>query len=118
MFLEKLSRVAGGIEGARALALVGSDGIPIETVKVAEDIDLEVLTAEALAHIQQIRSNHEEFAVGGVRQFSLVTRNNAMMVSRLVPDYYLLLVMTPQASLGRARYLLRRARLDFEDELL
>lgn len=118
MFLERLSRVANRIEGAGALVLVGRDGIPVEMVTVVDDLDLETLGAESLAHVQQINSDHEEFAVGTVRQLTLVTKRYALLVSQLVPEYYLLLVMKRGGCLGRARFELRRATLSFESELV
>jgi hypothetical protein len=39
------------------------------------------------------------------------------MVSSVAPDYYLLLVLGPEANYGKARFELRRARLLLEKDL-
>lgn len=117
MFLERLSRVANRIEGTTALALVGADGIPVESVCSDESLDLEMLSAELVAQVRAMAENHRELAVGPVRQFSVSTDRLTFMVSAVTDSYYLLLVLGRDNSQGRARFELRRARLLFEGEL-
>lgn len=117
MFLEKLSRLSSRIDGALALSLVARDGIPVESVSSDPDLDLEVLAAELISQVRSITENHRELAVGEVQQFAVSTDRLTLMVSAVAPDYYLLLVLAPEGSYGRARFELRRARLLFEGDL-
>ncbi len=117
MFLEVLSRIANRIEGAVALSLVAADGIAVESVSNDPELDLEVLSAELVAQARSIAENHREIAMGEVQHVAVTTEHGTVMVSSVAKDYYLLLVLGPEGSYGRARFELRRARLLLESEL-
>jgi len=118
MFLERLSKVSGRIEGAKALSLVAQDGIPVESFSSSPDLDLEFLAAELIAQLRAISENHRELGVGEVRQFSVSTDKYTFLVSAVGGGYYLLLVLGEGGIYGRARFELKRARLLFEDDLV
>ncbi|HVR98900.1 MAG TPA: roadblock/LC7 domain-containing protein [Thermoanaerobaculia bacterium] len=117
MFLDQLSRISNRIDGALALSLVAKDGIPVESVSSDPDLDLEVLAAELVAQARSISENHRELEVGEVQQLAVTTDRLTLMVSSVAADYYLLLVLGPEGSYGRARFELRRARLLLEQDL-
>jgi predicted regulator of Ras-like GTPase activity (Roadblock/LC7/MglB family) len=117
MFLEQLNSISNRIDGALALSLVARDGIPVESVSADPDLDLEVLAAELVAQVRSIAEDHRELAVGEVQQLTVTTDRLTLMVSSVAPDYYLLLVLGPEGSQGRARFELRRARLLLEKDL-
>lgn len=119
MFLERLSRIANRIEGAELLALVSADGIPVETVALkGKRDDLEVLAAEGLAQLQAMADNHREFGFGPPKHLTVATAEGALLLREIVRGYWLLLLVAQGTRTGRARYELRRARLDFEDDLI
>ena len=117
MFLDRLSRISNRIDGALALSLVARDGIPVESFSSDPDLDLDVLAAELIAQVRSITENHRELEVGDVQQFSVTTDRLTLMVSAVAADYYLLLVLGPEGTYGRARFELRRARLFLERDL-
>jgi len=117
MFLERLSEISNRIEGTRALSLIAADGIPVESVSSDDTLDLEALAAELMNQVQKIGENHRDLDLGDVRQLSVATREMTLMVGSVSKNYFLLLVLGPEGSYGRARFELRRARLQFESEL-
>ena len=117
MFLERLNDISRRIGNARALSLVAADGIPVESVSSGEELDLEALTAELMNQVQSIGESHRDLEYGDVHQLSVSTDRMTVMVSSLTDKYFLLLVLGPEASYGRARFELRRARLLFENDL-
>jgi predicted regulator of Ras-like GTPase activity (Roadblock/LC7/MglB family) len=117
MFSERLQRIHDRLDGARAVSLVGKDGIQVESHTSAE-IDIETLSAELLTQVRAISDDHRDLAIGSVRQFAVTTDSHTVMLGALTDEYFLLLVMGEGASVGRARYELRRASLDFEDDLI
>jgi predicted regulator of Ras-like GTPase activity (Roadblock/LC7/MglB family) len=117
MFLERLSRLAGRIDGTVALSLVARDGIPVESVNSDPQLDLEVLAAELISQVRVISDDHKELNVGEVRHLAVSTDRFTLMVTGVAEGYYLLLVLGDSASYGRARFELRRARLLFEPDL-
>lgn len=117
MFAERLNRISRRIEGARALSLVARDGIKVDSVSSDPDLDLDGLAAEMVSQARAISDNHRELEVGEVQQLSVTTDRVTLMVSSVTSDYYLLLVLGPEANYGRARFELRRARLLLEKDL-
>ena len=118
MFLERLNSITDRIDGAVALSLVAADGIPVESVSSDTTLDLEVLAAELIAQVRVISDDHRELNVGEVRQLSVSTDRFTLMVANVAQGYYLLLVLADASSYGRARFELRRARLQFESDLV
>jgi len=117
MFLERLSAIQSRVDGALALSLVDGDGIQIEAVSSAPDLDLELLAAEMLAQLRLMAEHHRDLAVGEIEQFSVTTDQMSLMVAAVAKNYYLLLVLAPEGSYGRARFELRRAGLAFASDL-
>ena len=117
MFLERLSQVSSRIEGARALTLVGDDGIAVESVSSSPDLDVDLLAAEMIAQLRGIAHDNREMQVGEVQEFSVTTDRYTFIVSAVAQGYYLVLVLGQRGVLGRARFELRRARLLFEKDL-
>lgn len=111
MFLERLSRISDRIPGALAVSLVDGDGIAVESYASDGSFDLEMLAAELVDQIRAISDDHGDLDVGAVRQLTVTTDRVTLMVSSVGSGYYLLLVLGPEGSLGRARYELRRAEL-------
>ena len=118
MFAERLQEVAGRIDGLLAVSLVAKDGIPVESVAVEDGIDLELLAAELMSQVRAVSQDHRELSVGKVRLFSLTTDKMILMVGALTEEYYLLLVLGEDSNFGRARFELRRAILQFEEDLI
>ena len=117
MFQERLNAIASRIHGALALCLVAADGIRVESVSSAEDLDLDLLAAELVHQVRLISDDHRDLEVGEVRHLAVSTDRLTIMVSELAAGYYLLLVLADPLSYGRARFELRRARLMFENDL-
>jgi predicted regulator of Ras-like GTPase activity (Roadblock/LC7/MglB family) len=117
VFLERLGAVSGRIDGAVALSLVDKDGIPVESVSLVPDLDLESAAAELVAQIRAISSQQQELSVGEVQQVTIAGQGMSFVVSAVAKGYYLLLLLGPDGSLGRARFELKRASLLFEEDL-
>jgi len=117
VFLERLSSVADRVGGLVAVSLVADDGIPIESVSSRPGVDLEAAAAELVNLARSISKEQRELDVGELQQFTVAGSGLTFVLSRLAGRYWLLAALAPDASLGRARFELRRAELLFEDEL-
>ena len=117
MFADRLQRIHDRLEDALAVSLVARDGIPVETCSEA-DLDVEAVAAELLTQVRAVANDQRELAIGPVRQFVVTTDKYSLLVGAITEEYFLLLILSDGASLGRARYELRRASLDFEDDLI
>lgn len=118
MFRDHLRRIAHRIGNVVALTLVARDGIAVETFNQDPELDLEALAAELVAQLRVISENQKDLKVGEVQHLAITTEKLTVMVSAVAHDYYLLLVLGEQGNQGRARFELRRARLQLESELI
>ncbi len=117
MYLERLSSISRRIDGTLALTLVASDGMPIESLSSAPELDLETVAAEMVAQAQTISQQQKELSVGEVQQLTIASEQMTFLLSSLDRGFWLLAALRPEASLGRARFELKRAVLLFENDL-
>ncbi len=118
MFLDRLNSISDRIAGSLALALVAGDGMMVESVASDPELDLEVLSAELLSQVASISIDQSELGAGTVEQFSVTTREVTILIAKVAEGYYLLLLLEHQGNYGKARFELRRARLELEDDLI
>jgi predicted regulator of Ras-like GTPase activity (Roadblock/LC7/MglB family) len=116
VFKDVLAGLRSRVEGAMAVSLIGLDGIAIETIRGGE-VPLEVLGAEFGSFVKSIRTANTELNTGDVLQFSLVTERYITFLSEVTPEYYILLVLSPDGNYGRARFELAKAKHLLADEL-
>lgn len=117
MFEERLESLRERVEGAVAVTLVAEDGIRVASSETEGGPDLEAVAALLVARIRQLAEAQRGLDLGTLRQFSLATDQFHVLAAGVGSGYYLLLVLRPGGNTGRARYELRRARLDFEEDL-
>ena len=118
VFQDILRRIAERVEGARAISLVGVDGIAIDTYGRFEGLPIESVAAELGAFVKNAQSTHSEGQTGTIQQLTITTERVTTILSRVTPEYYLLLLLSRDGNLGRGRVELRRAALSLEKELL
>ncbi len=122
MFQERLSDIASRLEGLEIAALVASDGISVESFAagqvVPDDLDADNLAVELLTQLKALSENRSELGLGEVSEYSVTTDRFSVMLGKVAAGYYLMFVLSGEASFGRARFELRRAPLVFEDDLL
>ena len=117
MFRDVLARLQQRVDGALAASLIGLDGIAVETIN-DHNVPLDILGAEFGSFIKSIRHTNTELNTGEVLQFSLITEKYITFLSEVTPDYYILLVLTPDGNYGRARHELSKAKHLLRDELI
>jgi predicted regulator of Ras-like GTPase activity (Roadblock/LC7/MglB family) len=117
VFRETLRRIAERVEGARSAAIVGLDGIPVESFSIAQTPSIETVAAEMLALLKAAQNPRGEAVPGPVRELALVTDESRILLSRVSREYYLLLLLGGEGGLGRGRYELAKAALALEKEL-
>lgn len=118
VFQDVLRRIAERVEGARAVSLVGVDGIPIDSYGKMEGLSIESVAAELGAFVKSAQSPNAASQVGTVQQLAMVTDRAITILSRVTEEYYLLLLLSREGNFGRGRFELRRAALSLEKELL
>jgi predicted regulator of Ras-like GTPase activity (Roadblock/LC7/MglB family) len=108
-FREHLQRVVDNVPGAVSGAVLGYDGIAIDTYEVQPGLyDATVVLPEyaAIAH-QAGQSATRVPNVGEFRDMIVQTDNLACLIRPLTAEYIIAVLLTPQAMMGKARYLMR-----------
>jgi predicted regulator of Ras-like GTPase activity (Roadblock/LC7/MglB family) len=117
-FREHLQQVVENVDGAVACALMGTDGIEVDS-HLGEAIGLDVQTL-LIEYSSLFRAAREAAAVhqaGGVTELS-VQSERLLVVARLVsPEYFLVVALRPDGNFGKARYLLRVTAPKLQAEL-
>jgi predicted regulator of Ras-like GTPase activity (Roadblock/LC7/MglB family) len=118
VFRDTLRGIAERVEGASAVAVVGVDGILVETYGVAQGISIESVAAEMLAFPKFAQNPRAEMFAGPIRELTVVSEGRRIMLSRISPEYYLVLLLGGEGILGHGRYELARAAVALEKELV
>lgn len=110
-FREDLETICGKVEGSFAASLMGFDGIAIETHehKQAEGVAMQDLLVEYSGIISQVRQAAETLQMGRASEVSIRTEKLVAVARPITPDYFVVLTLSPDGNVGRARYELRVA---------
>jgi len=106
------------LDHSLACMLMGFDGIQVESVIRPEtDLDLELMGAEISAIVNQLRQAAFISQFGTTKEFVLRSDQTTILLSVLTIDYFLALVMGPDAHVGKGRFLLRSIESELIREL-
>ena len=103
--LQSLVAKAAGI---RAAVLTDMEGLPVLTVgRAGEKTDThatEILVAEMTSFLKNVRRTREEVGEGTLSSLTLVGDRGSAIVSRVSPEYALILQLDTFAAIGEVRY--------------
>ena len=116
MFKQVLEKLSKSMQGVLAVTLIGFDGIPLESLNQGE-IALDAVSAEFTAFLKSIQLANTEIDTGDIQQVSVITDRYVIYLSVVTSDYLILLVMSPGANHGKARFELLKAKHALRDEL-
>jgi predicted regulator of Ras-like GTPase activity (Roadblock/LC7/MglB family) len=107
-FREHLQDVVRSVDGAVACALMGMDGIEVDTHLVDElGLDLKSFLIEFSTLFHTARAAAAAPEAGPVAELSLQSER-ILTVARLVsPEYFMVVALRPDGNFGKARYMLR-----------
>ena len=117
MFREVLEGLIARVQEAQGAAMIGVDGIPIAEIPIRAGIDLEKIAAECTSLIKTAVATGRALDHGMPQELVLRCEEAQTLLRSVTPEYYLCLVLDPQAWTGRARYELQKASWRLEGEL-
>lgn len=117
-FRAHLEEVCRSVDGAVACSLMGSDGIEVDThLQDGGELDVKSLLVEYSAVLRSAREAAEAHEAGGVEEIAIST-DKLKAVARIVsPEYFMVVALTPDGNIGKARYLLRVTAPKLRSEL-
>ncbi len=117
-FREHLEKVCHDVDGAVACSLMGMDGIEVDThLEDGSGVDVKSLLVEYSGVLRSAREAAQAHEAGGVDEISITTDKLLAVVRIVSPEYFIVVALTPEANLGKARYLLRVTAPKLRSEL-
>jgi len=118
MLQDVLEGLVSRVQEAQGVAVVGVDGIPIQELSKSEGVDLERIAVECTSLIKTAAATGHALEQGSAREVVLRCEGAQTILRSVTPDYFVCLILGPEAHLGRARYELQKACQKLEAELI
>jgi predicted regulator of Ras-like GTPase activity (Roadblock/LC7/MglB family) len=106
-FADILKQVVNGTEGALGALIIGLDGIPVEEYNMSGEVDLQSMTVEYSSLLKEIEKGSQAAQLGTTREVTVIAEKAMIMLRRLNPEYFFVLIMNPDGNFGKGRFLLR-----------
>jgi predicted regulator of Ras-like GTPase activity (Roadblock/LC7/MglB family) len=109
MFRENLQHMVDGLAGGVAGILMGFDGISVDsyTREGESGIDIQTIGMELAHAVGQMRKAAAQLDVGQLHELTLKADKLVVLVCLLSEEYFIACALKPEASFGKARYLMR-----------
>lgn len=117
MFREKLSRVVHNVDGSIGCILIGFDGIQIDGVFRAQEFpEMAAIAIEVSNLLGKLRRMHLH-DVGDVSEVSITTGAVTTLARVIADEYLLVLALSSEADINRAKTMLRLIAPFLEKEM-
>src|SRR3979409_2566582 len=118
MFKEALATILERTEGSLGALIMGLDGIAVERLlkDAGQEANLDVAAAEFTSLVRNAQKAGKDTGLGNLREL-MISLDDAVVIMRLLGrDYFVVLALSPDGNLGRARFELRKAELQLSKE--
>ena len=110
MFREHLERISSNVVGVLSCAVMGTDGIPIDTLTAANlpsDFDAQNVLVEYAGQLGQLQRSSESLGSGPVQEYFIQTDAVLVLMRPITAEYFLGVTLSPGGNIGKGRYLMR-----------
>ncbi|GEM_PF-1313590 len=109
---EMLNEAVEGVEGAYAIGLVGLDGLGVEMVNAdpdnSDDTEANEEMAVQMASLMAAVTKGASYLGGGkIKDLIVEAQDRTFLASMVDKEYFLVLVLNAEASMGRGRFEMR-----------
>src|SRR6185312_6188690 len=118
MFKQTLENIMERTEGSHGALIMGIDGIAVERLlkDAGQEANLDVAAAEFTSLVRSAQKAGNDTGLGALREL-VVSLDGAILLVRLLgKEYFVVLAISPEGNLGRARFELRKAELQIAGE--
>jgi predicted regulator of Ras-like GTPase activity (Roadblock/LC7/MglB family) len=98
---------------ARAVILVGSGGV-IDHLTTGQAFDVDAFAAEYATLLRIARRTSHDAGTGDLIEHVVVSEKSVIVARNVLSEYFLLVVASDRAQLGRARHELKRVARELE----
>ena len=119
MFRDTLQKMVDRLEGGVAAILMGFDGIAVEHYSRdgQDGIDIQTVGMELAHAAAQMRKAIERLDLGETAEITMRTDKLVILMYTLSDEYFIACAVRPDASFGKARYVMRLAAPQIRAEL-
>jgi predicted regulator of Ras-like GTPase activity (Roadblock/LC7/MglB family) len=109
MFRDSLQRMVDRLSGGVAGILMGFDGISVDayTKDGEEGLDIQTVGMELAHAVSQMKKAAENLDIAPLQELTLKAKGLVVFVHLLDEEYFVACAVKPDASFGKARYLMR-----------
>ncbi len=118
MFKSILETIIERTEGSLGALIMGVDGIAVErSLKQAgQEANLDIAAAEFTSLVRSAQRAGTDTGLGNLHEL-VISLDDAVVLMRLLGrDYFVVLAISPEGNLGRARFELRKAEMQMASE--
>lgn len=108
-FTEVLRHVTKSVKGAKGAAVVGMDGIIVESHVETGGVDLPSVSAEYGNILKEVANASRSLRMGSPSEVSVITESSDLIMRKINDEYFIALVMSPDGNFGKGRFLMRVA---------
>ncbi|HEY3347594.1 MAG TPA: roadblock/LC7 domain-containing protein [Nitrospirota bacterium] len=108
-FSEILKKATEEIKGSMGAVIVGMDGIVVEEYLAVPGIDLQSISAEYGNILKEVQSASASLQLGDAEELAIQTENNGIVIRKINKDYFIAILLSPNAILGKGRFVARVA---------
>ncbi len=118
MFKEALEAIVEKTDGSLGVLIMGTDGLSVETFfsKEGADANLDVAAAEFTSVVRRAIKSGSDLDLGRLQEMVVKLDTVTFVIRFFNRDYFVLLALSPEGNIGRARYELRKAELMLVNE--
>ena len=113
MFKEALQTIVSNTDGSLGALIMGADGLSVEKFFNEEGAaaNLDVAAAEFTSLVRSAARTGNDLALGDLAELVVALGRVTFLMRLFNKDYFVVLAIKPEASIGRGRYELRKAVL-------
>lgn len=116
MISDILKELAEKVDRFHGIVLTGMDGFAVDKL-LTQESDFEQLVVELVSALRRIASATNTLELGKTQELLVISEKFNILFSNVFDTYYLALGVGQGASIGKARYQLKRAAIPLRKEL-
>ncbi len=117
MFDTELNTVLSFLDGAKAILIMGYDGIVVESVSKNKDDHFQDLTVELGHIVKNIAELSKASNVGHLNEMILHFDKSKILLRSIHPEYFLALLMGKDENIGKSQFAIQRILPDLVKNL-
>jgi predicted regulator of Ras-like GTPase activity (Roadblock/LC7/MglB family) len=99
-----LREVMQRIPGSLGVAVIGLDGIPVETLAADDSFNIDLASAEGMSVVKRAAMSFRDTPPEPLEEVTISCRSRTTILRSVGSDYYLCVVIGPGSVPGQARF--------------